>query len=271
MKAAAACQLISPYARRVEPSSELASVDLAKAQVVAEDAARHWGLTLAARFTMASVSYVAPAGSRVIKVAYDGDDESLHEADVLELWDGDGAVRLIDRLDRALLLERAEPGTDIASLAETEALAVAVDLAERLWRHARQPFRPVGSAVRGWLERAGRQGSVSVPLAWELLAKIEPTADWVVHGDFHHHNILRHGDRYVVVDPKPYLADREYDLPAFLWNPIGNQLDDRELLEKRIAAFVATGLDEYRIRAWTVIRGAYLRPEQAKTARALLD
>jgi streptomycin 6-kinase len=97
-------------------------------------------------------------------------------------------------------------------------------------------------------------------LARELLAALDPSADWLVHGDFHHHNILRRGGEFVAIDPKPYLADREYDVPSFLWNPIGNRLDDREQTERRIAAFVAAGLDDFRIRAWTVIRGAYLRP-----------
>jgi streptomycin 6-kinase len=93
----------------------------------------------------------------------------------------------------------------------------------------------------------------------------------VVHGDFHHHNILRRGDQFVAIDPKPYLADREYDVPSFLWNPRGNQMEDRRRTERRIAAFVAAGLDDFRIRAWTVIRGAYLRPDYADRIRALIE
>ena len=91
-----------------------------------------------------------------------------------------------------------------------------------------------------------------------------------MHGDFHHHNMLRHGEQFVAIDPKPYLADREYDLPSFLWNPRDNRMEDCEQTERRIAAFVAAGLDDFRIRAWTVIRGAYLRPELADQIKALL-
>jgi hypothetical protein len=47
-------------------------------------------------------------------------------------------------------------------------------------------------------------------------------------------------------------------------------MEDREQTERRIAAFVAAGLDDYRIRAWTVIRGAYLRPGYARQIQALL-
>jgi streptomycin 6-kinase len=112
-----------------------------------------------------------------------------------------------------------------------------------------------------------------VPLARDVYAKLGPTADWVVHGDFHHHNILSHGPRLVAIDLKPYLGEREYDVPPFLWNPLGNPLEHRAKTERRIAAFVASGLDDYRIRAWTVIRGVYLRNERdyAKRIRALLD
>jgi streptomycin 6-kinase len=233
-------------------------------------AAALWGLELGVPFELSSVSYVAPAGDAVLKVAWEGDDESVHEADALALWNGDGAVRLLRREGRAILEERALPGNDLALLSDDEATAIAVELAVRLWRHAVPPFRPVTSEVYRWLERAECEGSILVPLARELLTALEPSADWVVHGDFHHHNVLRHGDDFVAVDPKPYLADREYDVPSFLWNPIGNTLDDRAQLERRIAAFVAVGLDDFRIRAWTVIRGSYLRPEHSGQIRSLL-
>lgn len=61
------------------------------------EAARHWGLELGPSFALSTVSYVAPAGDLVVKVAWGGDDESLHEPDALELWGGDGAVRLRGR------------------------------------------------------------------------------------------------------------------------------------------------------------------------------
>jgi streptomycin 6-kinase len=244
--------------------------DLSAAKATALKVAREWGLELREPFPLSNVSYVAPAGDGVLKVAWDGDLESLHEGDALELWDGDGAVRLLRRSGRALLEERAVPGDDLSALPDDKATAIAVDIASRLWRRARSPFRPVAAEIPRWLDSAEREGSELVPLARRLLAELQPGADWLVHGDLHHHNILRRGDRFVAIDPKPYLADREYDVPSFLWNPMDNRMEDRERAERRIAAFVAAGLDDFRIRAWTVIRGAYLRPGFAGPIKALM-
>lgn len=257
------------YALTMDGSSE-SGFDLTAAKAAALQAAEEWGLELGQPFDLSCCSYVAPAGEAVLKVAWEGDDESLNEGDALELWSGDGAVRLLQRSGAALLEERAVPGDDLSTLPDGEATAIAVDVACRLWRHAGSPFRPVMPEVARWLDRAERERSELVPLARELLAVLEPSAEWLVHGDFHHHNILRSGEQWVAIDPKPYLADREYDLPSFLWNPRDNRMEDRPRTERRIAAFVAEGLDGFRIRAWTVIRGAYLRPHFAGQIRALL-
>jgi streptomycin 6-kinase len=237
-------------------------VDLSAARRVAEECAIEWGLKLGPPFALSNVSFVASVGQdRVIKVAWGGDDESLHEGDALKRWDGVGAVRLLRQSRTALLEERAVPGDDLSQLPDDEATQIAVDLALKLWLPATAPFRPVGPEVVRWLNQAEREGSELVSLARRLVAEVGGGADWLVHGDFHHHNILRAGDRFVVIDPKPYLADREYDVPSFLWNPLDNRLSDRAQTERRIDAFAAAGLDEFRIRAWTVIRGAYLRPD----------
>ena len=246
-------------------------VDLTAAKTTALEVAREWGLQLGEPFSGSNFSYVAPAGDAVLKVPWEGDQESLHEADALNLWAGAGAVRLLRRSGRVLLEERAVPGDDLAAVPDDEATAIAVDVASRLWRRGGSPFRPVVPEVTRWLDDSEREGSELVPLARKLLAELEPVEAWIVHGDLHHHNVLRKGDGFVAIDPKPYLADREYDVPPFLWNPLGNRMADRKQIEGRIAAFVSAGLNDFRIRAWTVIRGAYLQPGYADHIRALLE
>jgi streptomycin 6-kinase len=237
-------------------------VDLTAAKAAAQACALRWGLELGEPLALANVSFVAAVGDDLIlKAAWGGDDESLHEGDALKVWNGVGAVRLIRRSGLVLLEERAIPGTDLSLEPEDEATAIAVSLAQRLWRPAQPPFRAVESEVWRWLDEAEQGGSELVPLARELFDEIHGGDGWLVHGDFHHHNILLAGDHYLVIDPKPYLCDREYDVPSFLWNPMFNRMEDARQTERRIAAFVAAGLDEYRIRAWTVIRGSYLRTD----------
>jgi streptomycin 6-kinase len=259
-----------------EPDDGPSAADMRRMAQRAAEVAAHWGVELGTPFALSRYSFVAPAGAdAVVKVTWDGDDESEHEADALELWAGDGAVRLLrrDLVRRALLAERAVPGTDISQLPDDEATAIAVKLGPLLWRPAGAPFRWIGDHVPGWLDGAERDGAALIPLARELYAALSPGRSVLVHGDFHHHNILRHGDRHVAIDTKAMLGEPEFDVPSFLWNPLGSEMT-AERTERRITAFAGAGLDEGRIRAWTVIRGAYLGiagdPHQAEVLRHLV-
>jgi streptomycin 6-kinase len=244
---------------------------------VAHRLARDWGLEIESVCPASNYSYVAIVNERaVLKLRPADDDESDQEADALDLWDGDGAVRLLRRDDprRALLLERARPGSDISTVAEDRATAIAIAVGRRLWRPAGEPFRWIGDHVGTWLDAAERTagpGAELIPLARELYGSLDPGHAVLVHGDLHHHNILDAGDRHLAIDPKPMLGEPEYDVPSFLWNPIGSEMTS-EVTERRLAAFAAAGLDQRRMRAWALIRGAYLGVDERQAAilRALV-
>ena len=247
----------------------MSPADLVPLEAVAREVAAEWGVKLGKPFALARYSYVAPAGEdAVLKVTPPEDDESDEEADAFELWDGNGAVGLLrrNRQLRALLLERARPGTDLSRLPHAEATAIAVEVGSRLWRPAVEPFRWIGDHVPRWL---AAEPSDLTSLALELYAELDVGRSTLVHGDFHHHNILARGDGWAAIDPKPMLGEPEYDVPSFLWNPMPCRLR-LEHLESRLAAFAAAGLDEWRMRAWTVIRGAYLLPQEAAELRRLV-
>jgi streptomycin 6-kinase len=242
--------------------------DQAALERIAREVAAEWGVELGERFELARYSFVAPVGDdAILKVTPPEDDESDEEADALEFWAGDGAVRLLrrDRSRRALLIERA--GDDISRLGEDEATRIAVAMGLELWRPAAEPFRWIGDHVPRWLDNAA--GHELAPLARELYASLDVSRATLVHGDFHHHNILQSGRGPLAIDPKPMLGEPEYDVPSFLWNPLWHGLR-RDVTERRLAAFAAAGLDEERMRTWTVIRGVYLRPEEAQELTALL-
>jgi streptomycin 6-kinase len=236
---------------------------------VAREVAAEWGLELGEPFALALHSFAAPAGEdAVLKVVPENHWESDHEPDALALWRGDGGARLLrhDRARRAFLIERARPGTDISGVADAEATAIAVDVGSRLWRPAGAPFRRVADELPRWLDEG--QGVLRAR-AETLLAGMKLSHDVLVHGDFHHHNILDSARGHLAIDPQPFLGEPEYDVVPFLWNPLPIGLRPA-LLDARLAAFAAAGLDEERIRAWTVIRGSYLLPEQAEGLLALV-
>jgi streptomycin 6-kinase len=246
--------------------------DLGSLERVAREVAAEWGLALGAPFALARYSFVAPAGAEaVLKVTPLSDDEADEEGEALALWGGAGAVRRLrhDKARRALLLERARPAEDLSGLPEEEATAIAVETGLRLWRPAAEPFRWIGDHVPRWLDNA--EGHELLPLARELYAGLEPRRDTLVHGDFHHHNILRSERGFLAIDPKPMLGEPEYDVPSFLWNPIPYRMQS-DVTERRLEAFAAAGLEQERMRMWTVIRGAYLgaEPDEIEVIRKLV-
>ena len=263
---------------RARRGASLTEPDMGRLEAVARRAASRFEVPLGQAYAMSNYSFVAPAGDdAVVKVRWEEDEDSNEEAEALRLWNGNGAVRLLDEdpSERALLLERALPGTDLSVLPEDEALAIAIDVARRLWVAADTPFRWLGDHISPWLDRAERVGGPDhelVPLARELYASLDVGRSVLVHGDFHHHNILQSARGHLSIDPKPMLGEPEYDIPSFLWNPLGSEFR-LDVAERRIAAFEAAGLDGNRIRKWAVIRGAYLGHGggDALVLRALLD
>jgi streptomycin 6-kinase len=242
-------------------------------RATAEQVAHEWRVPLGERLPAGRFSFVAFAGDdAVLKVTPVEDDEADHEADALELLDGDGAVRVLrrDTARRAILMERARPGHDASRLPEADAIRVAVAATKRFWRPATRgsPFRWIGDHVPRWLDNAGDH--YLVRQAKEIYATMHPSDTTLVHGDFHHHNLLSHGRGWVVIDPKPMVGEPEFDAPTFLWNPIGHH-PTRESVERWIAAFADAGLDAKLLRKWAIVRGTYqsLPLSQGLTAEAI--
>jgi streptomycin 6-kinase len=240
----------------------------ARMERIAREVAAEWGLTIGPRIKAGRYSYVANAGTdAILKIVPSEADDADHIADALRFWDGDGAVRLLrhDPARRALLLERARPGTEAAEASEEEAIAAAVGVGTRIWRTppTQHSFRSVHDWVRRWLPPD--DAHPLVPVARQVFEAMDPRIDTLIHADFHHHNLLRHGAGWIAIDPKPIVGEPEFDVPAFLWNPLGTS-SSRARTEGRIRAFAAAGLDEEKIRGWAIVRGVCdglpLRPDK---------
>ncbi len=217
-------------------------------------------------------SLVAPVrtaeGERaVLKVSFDGDEESEHEALALQHWHGDGVVRLLraDPRRRALLLERLHR-RDLTAVGDLEACEVVAGLYPRIHLPALPQLRTLTSYVERWLDSLSRlPADAPIPrrlteqalsLGRDLVA--DPgSVGRIVHGDLHYENVLA-ADRepWVVIDPKPMSGDPHYELAPMLWNRYDELAGDvREGLRRRFHTLVdAAGLDEDRARDWVIVR-----------------
>jgi streptomycin 6-kinase len=225
-----------------------------------------------------------PAGDVVLKIQWPH-RESEHEADALELWQGDGAVRLLARDDErhALLLERCRPGTFLRE----HALDVLVELLPRLWKPAGAPFTSLADEAAWWVstmrsdwERAGKPFEEAlVDAAISFLEELAPTQgeQVLVHQDLHPDNVLAAGrEPWLVIDPKPLVGEREFALASIIRaSELGHS--KRVVLGRLDRLTSELGLDRERARGWaigqTVAWGvdSDYHAQHAETARWLVE
>jgi streptomycin 6-kinase len=220
------------------------------------------------------VGYVVPAVRHdgtpaVLKISL-SENELLQEADALERWAGNGAVRLLDRVlaPNAMLLERAAPGTSLLDHADRDA---AVSIACRVLQRLQvplaeaQPFGLVTDLARRyttWIpdafDRYGRRFDPALPAEATALcaAYAEATGQLhLVNSDFHRGNVLAATrEPWLAIDPKPLAGDPAYSTGHLLRDLLPDEPDDRDVgrLVDRLAAEL--GLDRERVRGWTLVR-----------------
>lgn len=239
--------------------------------------ARRWSLDVGPPFAPGgTVSWVAPARDRagahlVLKIGWPH-DEALHEADGLRVWDGSGAVRLVDATTigatTALLLEACQPGTALSghgSPAEQD--AVVAGLLRRLWIDppAGHPFRTLASMCHWWADdfeakyaAAGPAQRVDPGLARSGIAAFRSLPDSarcsvLLCTDLHPDNVLAATrEPWLVIDPKPYVGDPTYDPLQHMLNFPDRLVADPLGFVRRMACLL--DLDRERLREWAFAR-----------------
>jgi streptomycin 6-kinase len=232
---------------------------------------------------------VTADGDEVVLKVQTPPRESEHEAAALELWDGDGAVRLLahDPERHALLLERCVPATPLASVGQEAALEVLVSLLPRLWKPAAAPFRSLAEEAAWWLvqlprtwEEAGRQFEQRLlDASLEALGELAPTQgeQVLLHQDLHGDNVLAaEREPWLVIDPKPLVGEREFAVAPIVRSvELGHSR--RDVLYRLDRLTSELGLDRERARGWTIGQtiawsvGSEYHETHVETARWLVE
>ena len=217
-----------------------------------EELAEEWAFTVGEAYTPGAASEhvvrveLADGTPAVLKIGIPH-RESEHEADALERWGGDGAVRLLRRDDarNAFLLERCEPGTFLSDRAD-DPLGVLIGLLPRLWKDP-AGFTTLADEVAWW----NLDGEVGA-LASELAATQGELV--LVHQDLHAENVLAaEREPWLVIDPKPLAAEREFAVaPIVRGGELGHS--KRDVLYRLDRLCAELGLDRERALGWTIVQ-----------------
>ncbi|MFD4670837.1 aminoglycoside phosphotransferase family protein [Lentzea sp. NPDC058450] len=181
------------------------------------------------------------------------DTETEHEPLALKIYDGDGAVLLLDHDAElgALLLERLDHTHSLLD----EPIEKAVDVIGSLLRRHRR-FEAPAEIHRFRSELPDHHPAVPRKLldaAHEVATR--PMGSTLVNADLHYENVLR-GDRepWLMIDPKPLAGDLERGMLPLLWNRF-DEMDGRKGLTDRFLALCDAGeLDVAKARDWTLYR-----------------
>jgi streptomycin 6-kinase len=232
-----------------------------------------WKLAIGPPFEL-SFNYVAPAvdasGNSVVLKAGVPRRELISEIHALRLYDGDGAVRLLDfdTEKGVMLLERLIPGRSLQTFSDAVsdevATRVAAQVMRRLWRPlpAAHSFATVEQWALGLERLRQRFDGETGPFPKRLVEKAErhfdellssSASNVLLHGDLHHLNILKSPDAWKAIDPKGVAGEPSYDICALLLNPISRHSNDGRIQQRRLEVLKEElGLDSQRMLAYAV-------------------
>lgn len=220
--------------------------------------------------TAAVLGVSTSAGERaVLKLGWPH-PEATHEHLALRTWAGRGAVRLLraDPRRSVLLLERAEPGGNLASRPVIEACEVIAGLYAHLHRPALPQLDRLSGHAARWATELGRLRATrivpprfvdqAVALARDFASDPE-TDRTLVHTDLHFANVLAAGrEPWLAIDPKPLAGDPAYEVAPVLWNRWSEAVATGDVrtavLDRMFTVVDRAGLDEDRVRAWVTVR-----------------
>jgi streptomycin 6-kinase len=227
-----------------------------------------WELELGDPYAQGAAGYVVraylPNGTpAVLKLIYPH-REAEHEALALAVWNGDGAVRLLEHDGErwAMLLERCEPGTLLAHSDAEIGLDVLISLLPRLWKDVAEPFHTLADEATWWIEelaadweRTGRP--IERALLNEVTEALRSLAgsqgeQVLLHQDLHTDNVLAAArEPWLVIDPKPLRGEREFSVAPIVRDYVLGH-SRRDVLRRLDRLTSELDLDRERAAWWTI-------------------
>lgn len=201
----------------------------------------------------------------VLKVLKKPDDE-WHAGEILQAFDGNGAVRVYEHVPGALLLEELRPGAPLVRVAldrsDDQATELLADVIQRMYAAHLPPNYATavtwGDGFTRYLESGDNQiSSALVERAGALYAELcsSQATTRLLHGDLQHYNVLWDEQRgWLAIDPKGVVGELEYEVGAAMRNPVERPdlFASRERVERRLDRLVrALNLNHTRALSWT--------------------
>ena len=231
-----------------------------------------WDLEIGEEFEL-SYNHVISATKNngqkaVLKIYFPNDREFLNQLNTLNVFNGDGAIKVLDSdsENSALLLEQAIPGKTLSSLNDEEKeTLIFCNVVKKLWKKppSDSNFDNISKDLKDfdWYfknqEKCQDLDLVIVKKAQEkFMSLLESQKDlYLLHSDLHHENILESKRGWLAIDPKGVIGEREYEMTAFMRNPIKRAEDNlltKDILLKRLEIIVKElGLNRQRIINWS--------------------
>jgi streptomycin 6-kinase len=209
--------------------------------------------------------------SVILKVIKEPGDE-WGSGDVLASFDGHGVARVYEHEPGAALLERLRPGNSLVDLTlngrDEEATDILADVIQQMSTHSssKSPLELMQACatVEDWAKGLGKyiaSGDVQIPRdlveAGQRVFKnlcASERRPRLLHGDLQHYNVLFDSERgWLAVDPKGVVGELEYEIGAFVRNPVAQPelFLSRATIERRLSQLTTRlNLDYQRALGW---------------------
>jgi streptomycin 6-kinase len=257
-----------------------------------EEISQRWGLSDVRPVPNLSFNFVAfakrssttPRNARgsaqdevVLKMAVPN-PELTSEMTALKLFNGEGACQLLEHDEERglLLLERLKPGKMLSELEDDdERTNIAADVMLRMesassLAKVEQQAVPLQKFIKlsDWFEGLKKIrphfNAGTGPFPKEILERVESFlpelfADQdvkLMHGDFHHFNILSSERGWLIIDPKGVIGPAGYEVGPFMLNPWDSISDGgsfKAQAERRVSIFSERlGWERQKIIQWSL-------------------